>query len=92
MEIIVQWLDDLEDFVCSLALTWERQRLRLLQAGLASALIVLAIELANILTPLAPTFASAALGSVGIWLAGSVVARFLRPQHVSAPSPGQSNA
>ena len=92
MEIIPQWLDDLEDVVFSLALTWERHRFRLLQAGLAASIAVLAIEMADLQTSLAPTFASAALGSVGIWFTGSIFAQHLEPQRVAAPTPSQPNA
>ena len=92
MEIILQWLDDLEDIVFSLALTWERQRLRLLQAGLAASIVVLAIEIADVQTSLAPTLALAALGSVGIWFTGSMFAQHLDPQHVAAPDSSQPNA
>jgi len=87
VEIIPQWLDDLEDIVFSLALIWERQRLRFLQAGLAASIVVLGIEMADVQTSLAPTFASAALGSVGIWFTGSIFAQHLAPQHVAVPGP-----
>jgi len=92
VEIILQWLDDLEDVVFSLALTWERHRFRLLQAGLAASIVVLAIEMADVRTSLAPAFVSAALGSVGIWFAGSMFAQHLEPQHVAAPEPSQPSA
>jgi hypothetical protein len=92
VEIILQWLDDLEDVVFSLALTWERHRFRLLQSGLAASIVVLAIEMADVQTSLAPAFASAALGSVGIWFTGSMFAQHLEHQHVAAPEPSQPSA
>ena len=92
MEIIPQWLDELEDIVFSLALTWERHRFRLLQAGLAASIVVLAIETADVQTSLTPTFASAALGSVGIWFTGSIFAQHLAPKHIALPDPSEPNA
>ena len=37
MEIMLQWLDDLEDLFFALPLLWERLRLPLLNVGLAAA-------------------------------------------------------
>jgi hypothetical protein len=37
MEIMLQWLDDLEDLVFALPLIWERLRLPLLNVGLLAA-------------------------------------------------------
>lgn len=92
MEVIHQWLDDLEDLVSSLVLTWERLRLRCLQVGFAAALILLTIESSEMHTPWAPTFAWAALGSVAIWFTGLIAARLRSPQHDPVPVSSQSNA
>ncbi len=88
MEVIYQWLDDLEDLIFSFVLTWERLRLRYLQAGFAAALILLAVQSSEVRTPWAPTFAWAALGSVAIWLA----ARFLSLHHDPVPVSSRPNA
>ncbi len=92
MEVIHQWLDDLEDLIFTLVLTWERLRLRCLQAGFAAALILLTIESAEVHTPWAPTFAWAALGSVAIWFAGLIAARLRSLQRDPVPVSSQSNA
>ena len=92
MEVIYQWLDDLEDLIFSFVLTWERLRLRYLQAGFAAALILLAVQSSEVRTPWAPTFAWAALGSVAIWLAGPLTARFLSLHHDPVPVSSRPNA
>ena len=38
MEIVLQWLDDLEDLIFAMPLLWERLRLKLLHFGLLAAL------------------------------------------------------
>jgi hypothetical protein len=88
VEVIYQWLDDLEDLIFSFVLTWERLRLRYLQAGFAAALILLAVQSSEVRTPWAPTFAWAALGSVAIWLA----ARFLSLHHNPVRVSSRPNA
>lgn len=92
MEVVHQWLDDLEDLIFSFVLTWERLRLRCLQVGFAAALIFLAIESFEMHTPWAPTFAWAALGSVAIWFTGLIAARLRSPQDNPVPVSSQFNA
>ncbi len=92
MEVIYQWSDDLEDLIFSFVLTWERLRLRYLQAGFAAALILLAVQSSEVRTPWAPIFAWAALGSVAIWLAGLLAARFLSLHHDPVPVSSRPNA
>ena len=92
MEVIPQWLDDLEDLIFSLILTWECLRWRYLQAGIVAALILLAIQSSERRTPWAPTFAWAALGSVAIWLAGALAVRLLSLHHGPVRASSQPNA
>lgn len=92
MEILVQWLDDIEDFIASILLSWERLRIRCLKGGLIAALILLAIEVANVSTALAPTFALAAIGSVGLWLAALLYAGILRDQGSATADSSHQNA
>ncbi|MEE8237363.1 MAG: hypothetical protein V3S67_03525 [Gammaproteobacteria bacterium] len=92
MEIVYLWLDDLEDLIFSFVLTWERLRLRYLQAGFVTALILLAFQSSDARTPWAPSFAWAALGSVAIWLAGLLAVRFLSLHHDPVPASSQPNA
>jgi hypothetical protein len=92
VEILVQWLDDFEDLIVFFLLAWERLRLRCIQCGLAAAIVLLAIEVADVGNSLAPTFALAALGSVGIWIAALLYARFLDGQDDRTPVSGGLNA
>ena len=70
MEVVLQWLDDLEDVFFALPLAWERLRTWCLNVGLASALMLSAVQVSRVLTELAPTFAAAAFLSVVIWSTG----------------------
>jgi hypothetical protein len=71
VEILLQWLDDLDDLVFLSALASERGRYSLLGAGLsASAAAILAAEL----TWLPLLLACVALGAVTAWAAGAVAA------------------
>lgn len=92
MEVILLWLDDCEDLVFSFVLMWERLRLRCLQAGFAAALILLAIEISEVHTPWAPTFAWAAATSVAVWFAALIAARLPSLQRDSNTVSSQSNA
>ena len=92
MEIVLLWLDDCEDLVFSFVLLWERLRLRCLQAGFAAALILLAIEISEVHTPWAPTFAWAAVASVALWFIALIGARLPSLQRDSNPVSSQSNA
>ena len=61
MEVVVQWLDDLEDLIFVLPLAWERFRVWCLEIGLVSALMLGAIQFFRVLLEWTPTFASAAV-------------------------------
>ena len=70
MEIVLQWLDDLEDLIFALPLVWERIRLPFLMLGLLAAIALHAEdrwEMAGWWVPLCSTTASAII--VG-WLTG----------------------
>ncbi len=79
MEIVLQWLDDLEDLVFSIALAWERLRHGLLQTGLAAALSLACTSVFPLGFEQHEILAAIAFSSVGAWLLGSLVARS-RPQ------------
>jgi len=76
MEVVLLWLDDLDDALFSLALVWERLRRAILQVGLVSALSLAAVELFAVATQWAPTFAYVAAASVGAWFAGAALRAF----------------
>ncbi len=92
MEVVLQWLDELEDLVFSVILTWERLRVRCLETGFAAALILLAVEMAEVRTPWAATLAGAALGSVAFWFTGLIAAWLPSLRRDSDPVSSQSNA
>lgn len=69
MEVVLLWLDDLDDLVFSLALSWERLRRGLLQLGLTAALGVVVCELSMLATEVIPALTVAAAGSVAAWFA-----------------------
>ena len=48
MEVVLQWLDDLEDLVFAIPLLWERLRLTLLHLGLLAALALHADSIWNV--------------------------------------------
>jgi CHASE2 domain-containing sensor protein len=76
MEVVLLWLDDLDDALFSVALAWERLRRVVLQVGLASALIMAASELSAIATQWAPAFSYVAAASVVAWLIGTLARAF----------------
>ena len=68
MEVVLQWLDDLDDLVFGLALLWEPLRRRVLLIGLAAALLLGAAPIGPILRLSDAALAVTALGSVLLWL------------------------
>jgi hypothetical protein len=73
MEVVLLWLDDLDDVLFSVALVWERLRRRILEVGLAAALALAAAELSAIATEWAAAFTSVAAASVAAWCAGAAL-------------------
>ena len=72
MEIVLQWLDDLDDAVFTVVLAWERIRRRCVQVAAASAaaLAASAIVAADLILPLAAVAAlSVLVGLLGAGLA-----------------------
>jgi CHASE2 domain-containing sensor protein len=76
MEVVLLWLDDLDDALFSMALVWERLRRAVLAIGLASAFALAASELSAIATHWAPAFSYIAASSVAAWFAGAVLRAF----------------
>lgn len=71
MEVVLLWLDDLDDLLFSLALAWERLRRAILQVGLGAAFALAASEYFPVLTELAPILACLAAASVAAWFVGA---------------------
>jgi CHASE2 domain-containing sensor protein len=73
MEVVLLWLDDLDDILFSVALLWERLRRIVLQIGLAASIALAGSELSAIATQWAPAFSTVAAGSVGAWILGAAL-------------------
>jgi hypothetical protein len=73
MEVVLLWLDDLDDALFSTALVWDRLRRLLLQIGLAAAFALAGSELAAIATQWWLAFTAIATASVGAWLLGATL-------------------
>jgi hypothetical protein len=71
MEVVLLWLDDLDDLVFSAALAFERLRTLLLQVGLVASYGIVGAEVSIVATRLAPMLAIVAAACVGTWLFGA---------------------
>lgn len=71
MEIVLLWLDDLDDLLFSTALAWARLRRTLLKVGLAAAVALALAESSSAAMHLAPALAAVASAAVGGWLLGA---------------------
>jgi len=73
MEVVLLWLDDLDDALFSMALVWERLRRFVLKVGLAASITLAAAELAAIATQWVPALSFVAAASVAAWSAGTLL-------------------
>ena len=71
MEVVLLWLDDLDDLVFSAVLVFERIRGALLKVGLAASYGIVGAELSIVATQWAPTLAIVAAGCVTAWFVGA---------------------
>lgn len=78
MEVVLLWLDDIDDLLFSAALAWERLRRACLQAGLLAAVSFAVCELLAKALSWAPLFAAVAMASVGLWLVSLAMAAAAR--------------
>jgi hypothetical protein len=76
MEVVLLWLDDLDDALFSVALVWERARRTVLKVGLSASFALAALELSAVATQWASTFAYVAAASVATWFAGAALRAF----------------
>jgi CHASE2 domain-containing sensor protein len=74
MEVVLLWLDDVDDALFSAALLWERLRRACLQAGLLAACTLTVCELYLAAATWTPILAAIAMASVGVWLVSAAVA------------------
>lgn len=75
MEVVLQWLDELEDHWFAVPLLWERWRPRVLGLGLMASVLLHGCQLMPGAGFLAPLFAALALCTISCWLAAWVVDR-----------------
>ena len=76
MEVVLLWLDELDDSVFVVALVWERLRRILLQIGLAASGGLAASEGFAVATAWAPVLAAVSAAAVGCWLVGAAFRAF----------------
>jgi CHASE2 domain-containing sensor protein len=74
MEVVLLWLDDLDDLLFSGALLWERLRRACLQTGLLAACTLTVSELYLAAAAWTPILAAIAMASVGVWFVSAAVA------------------
>jgi hypothetical protein len=80
MEVVLLWLDDLDDALFSVALAWERVRRAVLQVGLASAVVFAATELLAIASQWTLALSYVAAASVAAWAVGTLARLFYRSE------------
>lgn len=78
MEIILLWLDDLDDLLFAVVSGVERLRWPCLEIGFSAACGLVVIRFADILVSWAPVLAWTALASVVLWIAALVASELSR--------------
>jgi hypothetical protein len=73
VEVVLLWLDDLDDIVFTLALKWEQLRRAVLSVGLVAALAVATCEVSLVATELTPVLSVVAAASVAAWFLGAAL-------------------
>jgi CHASE2 domain-containing sensor protein len=86
MEVVLLWLDDLDDAFFLAALEWEHLRRGVLRVGLAASLALAASELAAIATQWAPVFSGVAAASVAAWFLGAALRMLYYRESRGSPS------
>jgi len=73
VEVVLLWLDDLDDMVFTLASKWEQLRRAVLRVGFFAALAVASCELSLVATELTPALSVVAAASVAAWFTGTAL-------------------
>ncbi|HVY66283.1 MAG TPA: hypothetical protein VHH11_15780 [Gammaproteobacteria bacterium] len=73
MEVVLLWLDDLDDLVFVAASRWEQLRRTVLKIGLVAAVAVAVCEISLLATQLTPALSIVAAASVLAWFAGAAL-------------------
>jgi hypothetical protein len=84
MEIVLLWLDDLDDFVFVFVAFWARLRRLCLQVGLLASFLLAGCELSVTAAMWSPALAGIAGSSVALWTSGALL--FLLGRRI-APKP-----
>ena len=88
MEVMLLWLDDLDDLVCALAQIVERSRLPSLKVAFVAALSLAAAQLTASPEFWEPVLGSVSVGGLVLWAIGSwLVARHALPLIASGARP-----
>lgn len=87
MEVVLLWLDDLDDALFSLALEWERLRRFVLKVGLAASLGLAASDLSALAAEWAPALFYVAAASVGAWFLAAILRAYYYSQPGRFPTP-----
>jgi hypothetical protein len=86
MEVVLLWLDELDDALFSAALVSERLRRGVLRIGLAASLALAGSELAAIATQWVTVFSGVAAASVAAWCLGAALRVFYSRESRESPS------
>jgi hypothetical protein len=78
MEIVLLWLDELDDVVFVITAFWERTRALCLQIGLIASLALAGSELTIEAARWSPALASVALSCVAFWSTGALSTALVR--------------
>jgi hypothetical protein len=73
VEVVLLWLDDLDDLVFAAALKWESMRRAVLTVGLLAAIAEASCELSMTAIDWTPMLALIAAASVAMWLFGAAL-------------------
>jgi hypothetical protein len=87
MEVVLLWLDDLDDLMFVLVAIWASLRRFCLQVGLFAAFLLACCELSMTAATWSPALAGIAGSSVAMWAAGALlflIARRVDPKRVLA--------
>jgi hypothetical protein len=86
VEVVLLWLDDLDDMVFTVALAWESLRRLLLQIGLAAAFAIAGCELSATATDWVPALTGVAGASVAAWFLGALFRALYRRDFNDLPA------
>lgn len=85
MEIVLLWLDDLDDALFTVALLWERARRGILKIGLLAAVSLPASEQLAVATEWTPVLFDVAAASVAVWALGAGFRTYYYRTRLAAP-------